>query len=160
MSDEPVNAAEPIEEVSAEKAAEVRASFQASGLMRMMGATMIDLRSGYCRLAMPFSDGVSQQLGFFHGGAIGALADTAGGCAGLTRLPMGAEIVTLEYKINFLRPAVGERLIADGILLRVGRVALVARVDVFVEKAGRRLLCAASQQSLMAAPAAKDASSG
>jgi uncharacterized protein (TIGR00369 family) len=150
MREEPVNAGPFDGEVPAEKAAEVRASFEASGLMRAMGATITELRPGFCRLEMPFSDAVSQQLGFFHGGAIGALADTAGGYAALTQMTMGAEVVTLEYKINFLRPAAGDRLIADGIVLRIGRSVLVARVDVHVEKAGRRVLCAASQQSLMA----------
>lgn len=150
MREEPVNVGASEEAVTAEKAAEVRASFAASGLMRAMGAIITQLRPGHCRIEMPFSDAVSQQLGFFHGGAIGALADTAGGYAALTRMPLGSEVVTLEYKINFLRPAAGERLIADGVVLRVGRSVLVSRVDVHVEKAGRRALCAASQQSLMA----------
>jgi len=160
MREEPVNAGTPTGEVPAAKAAEVRASFDASGLMRSMGAVITQLGLGHCRLELPFSDAVSQQLGFFHGGAIGALADTAGGYAALTQMPMGAEVVTLEYKINFLRPAAGERLIADGVILRVGRSVLVARVDVQVVKAGRLVLCAATQQSLMAAPGAKDASAG
>jgi uncharacterized protein (TIGR00369 family) len=136
--------------LSSQKSAEVRASFAAQGLMRTLGAEMTALAPGWCRLEMAFADAVSQQMGFFHGGAIGALADSAGGYAALTRLPLGSEIVSVEYKINFLRPAAGNRLIAEGTVLRAGRSLVVVRVDVQVDSGGRRILCAASQQSLMA----------
>jgi uncharacterized protein (TIGR00369 family) len=94
---------------------------------------------------------VSQQQGFFHGGTIGAVADTAGGYAALSLLPVGSEVVTLEYKINFLRPAAGDRLLAEGSVLRAGRSVTVTRIDVFVEAGGRKSLCAALQQSIMRA---------
>ena len=83
---------------------------------------------------------------------IGAVADTAGGYATLTLLPLGSEVVTLEYKVNFLRPAAGERLLAEGSVLRAGRSVTVTRIDVFVEAQGRRTLCAAMQQSIVQAP--------
>ncbi len=159
MSADDVNEDHPDGGVAPEKATEVRASFAASGFMRSLGVEITALSPGHCRLAAPFSDAVSQQLGFFHGGAIGAIADTAGGYAALTRMPMGSEVVTLEYKINFLRPAAGDRLVAEGRVLRAGRSVLVTRVDVFVENGGRRSLCAALQQSLMRAPSREDASS-
>ena len=142
-----------METLSLQKASEVRASFGAQGLMRVLGVEMTTLALDHCRLEMVFTDAVSQQMGFFHGGAIGALADSAGGYAALTRLPLGSEIVSVEYKINFLRPAAGSRLIAEGTVLRAGRSLVVVRVDVEVESGGRRVLCAASQQSLMAVSA-------
>jgi uncharacterized protein (TIGR00369 family) len=98
-----------------------------------------------------FSERVGQQQGFFHGSVIGAVADTAGGYAALSLLPIGSEVVTLEYKVNFLRPAVGDRLMADASVLRAGRSVTVTRVDVFVEARGHRSLCAALQQSIMRA---------
>jgi uncharacterized protein (TIGR00369 family) len=67
-------------------------------------------------------------------------------------MPVGSEVVTLEYKVNFLRPAAGDRLLAEGSVLRAGRSVTVTRVDVFVEADGRRSLCAALQQSIMRAP--------
>lgn len=136
------------------KEAEVRASFARQGLMRAIGAVLTTLAPGRCTIELPFSEGVGQQQGFFHGGAIGALADTAGGYAALTLLPPGSEVLTLEYKINFLRPAAGGRLVAEGAVLRAGRSVSVTRVDVHVETAGRRALCAALQQSIMRAPGA------
>jgi uncharacterized protein (TIGR00369 family) len=138
--------------VSAEKQGEVRASFASQGPMRAIGAELSVLGPGRCTVELPFSEKVGQQQGFFHGGAIGAVADTAGGYAALTLLPVGSEVVTLEYKVNFLRPAAGGRLVAEGSVLRAGRSVLVTRVDVFVEADGRRSLCAALQQSVMRAP--------
>ncbi len=137
-----------------DKAAEVRASFQRQGLFRALGATMTHLAPGLCTLELPFCDAVSQQQGFFHGGIIGALADSAGGYAAFSLMPPGGEILTLEYKINFLRPGAGERLVAAGTVLRAGRTVTITRVDVTIVQPSRSVLCAAMQQSVMAAPAA------
>lgn len=138
--------------LAAGKEAEVRASFARQGLMRAAGAVLTGLAPGRCTIELPFSDAVGQQRGFFHGGIVGALADTAGGYAAMALLPAGADVLTIEYKINFLRPASGERLVAEGAVLRSGRSVSVTRADVFVEQAGRRLLCAALQQSIVHAP--------
>ncbi|MBD0273440.1 MAG: PaaI family thioesterase [Acetobacteraceae bacterium] len=141
------------ERVSGEKEAEVRASFARQGLMRAIGAELSALGPGRCTVELPFSEAVGQQQGFFHGGVIGAVADTAGGYAAVTLLPAGSDVLTLEYKVNFLRPAAGGRLVAEGSVLRAGRSVSVTRVDVFVEADGRRSLCAALQQSIMRVPA-------
>jgi uncharacterized protein (TIGR00369 family) len=145
---------EPIgpEGLSAEKESEVRASFARQGLMRAIGAELASLGAGRCTVEVPFSGKVGQQQGFFHGGVIGAVGDTAGGYAAHSLLPVGSDVVTLEYKVNFLRPAAGDRLLAEGSVLRAGRSVTVTRVDVFVEAHGRRSLCAALQQSIMRAP--------
>ena len=130
----------------------MRASFARQGLMRAIGAELATLGPGRCAVALPFSETVGQQHGFFHGGVIGAVADTAGGYAALSLLPVGSEVVTLEYKVNFLRPAAGDRLLAEGLVLRAGRSVTVTRVDVFVEARGQRHFCAALQQSIVQAP--------
>lgn len=140
-------------ELAPEKQDEVRASFARQGLMASLGAEITELAHGRCVIAVPFSSSVGQHNGFFHGGVIGAIADSAGGYATLSALPFGSEGLTLEYKINFLRPAAGERLIAEGTVLRAGRSVSVTRVDVIVEMNGTRTLCAAMQQSIMRAPA-------
>jgi len=134
------------------KASEIRANFAHQGLMRMIGAEMASLAPGRCVITVPFSDLVNQQHGFFHGGIIGAIADNAAGYAALTLLPLGSDALTLEYTINFLRPAAGDRLVAEGTVLRAGRSICVSRVDVLVERDGQRALCAAAQQSIMRAP--------
>ncbi len=136
-----------------DRVAAAHAIFDRQGFMRELGAEMTAVADGRCVIELPFSDRVSQQSGFFHGGIIGAIADTAGGCAAFTQFPDGGDPVTLEYKINFLRPAKGDRIIAEGIVLRAGKSVSVARVDVYVESRGeQRKLCAALQQSVMRAP--------
>ena len=78
-------------------------------------------------------------------------------CAAFTQFSEGGDPVTLEYKINFLRPAKGDRIVAEGFVLRAGKSVAVARVDVYVESAGEeRKHCAAMQQSVMRAPGELD----
>lgn len=131
----------------------VRASFSRQGFLQGFGARIVELAPGRCEIEMPFSDAVTQQQGFFHGGAIGALADSAGGYAAMTLAPEGAEVLTLEYKINFLRPASGDALVAIGEVLRAGRSVIVTRVDVYVRRGHQRRHCAAVQQSIAPAKA-------
>lgn len=138
------------------KELEVIGSFARQGLLRAIGAELTSLAAGRCVITLPFTESVGQQQGFFHGGVIGAIADTAGGYAALTLLPQGSEVLTLEYKVNFIRPAAGDRLVAEGIVLRAGRSICVTRADVFVEQDGQRRLCAALQQSMMRAPDAAE----
>lgn len=133
----------------------IRRSFERQGLLRSFGARMTALSPGRCVIEIPFSPQVTQQHGFFHGGVIGALADTSGGYAAMTRLPEGRDGLTLEYKVNFLRPASGEVLVATGEVLRAGRSIIVTRVDVHVRRADATLLCAAVQQSIVPAEAAE-----
>ena len=149
---------QPAAALVAGKEAEVGASFARQGLMQGIGAALAELGPGRCRIELPFSDLVGQQQGFFHGGIIGAVADTAGGYAALTLLPADSEVLTLEYKINFLRHAAGARLAAEGMVLRSGRSVTVTRVDVHVLVGDRMVLCVALQQSTMHAPGAPLAS--
>jgi uncharacterized protein (TIGR00369 family) len=136
-----------------DRAAGIRASFASQGLMGANGAVITALAPGRCTIELPFSDRVSQQNGFFHGGIVGAIADTAGGYAALTLLPGGSDVLTVEYKINFVRPAVGDKIIAEGVVIRAGRSVSVTRVDVYVQLRGEeeRKLCAALQQTIIRA---------
>lgn len=134
------------------KREEILASFARQGFLRGLRAQVVALAAGRCVMELPFGDAVSQQNGFFHGGALGALADTAGGYAAMTVTPQGADVLTLDYKIDFLRPAVGERAIAEAAVLRAGRTVTVTRVEVYACEADRQVLCAAIQQTIMQAP--------
>jgi uncharacterized protein (TIGR00369 family) len=135
-----------------ERLTAIQESFAQQGLLKGLGARLLAIDSGRCVLELPFSKAVTQQQGFFHGGAIGALADTAGGYAAMTMAPEGSEVLTLEYKINFLRPAAGEAVIATGEVLRAGRSMIVTRIDIHVRRGDELILCAAAQQSIVPAP--------
>jgi uncharacterized protein (TIGR00369 family) len=104
-------------------------------------------------VALPFGDKVTQQQGGFHGGAIGALADIAGGYAGLTVLPEGMEIVTAEYKINFLSGHQQGELRAVGKVAKGGKRIIVTTVEVFhIDAQGKKSMCAVMQQTLVPVP--------
>jgi len=80
----------------------VQTSLDRQGMMQQLGVRLLAVAPGTVTLALPYSDRVTQQQGGFHGGAMGALADIAGGYAALTVAPEGMEVTTVEYKINFL----------------------------------------------------------
>ncbi len=120
------------------RAEAIAASFARQGLMATFGAELVRVERGEVELAMPWSEGVTQQHGFFHGGVVGALADSACGYAGLSMVGEGEAGLTAEYKINLLSPAKGERLIAVGRVLKPGRTLIVAQGDVFTETGGTR----------------------
>ena len=96
----------------------IHQSFLRQGMMPQLGARLDRVAPGEVDIALPYSDRVTQQQGGFHGGAMGALADIAGGYAALTVTPEGMEVTTVEYKINFLAAFQGGELRATGKVLR------------------------------------------
>ena len=131
----------------------VQTSFERQGLMRHWGAQIERVESGVCVLSLPYSDKVTQQQAGFHGGAMGALADIAAGYAGLTQAPAGMEVVTVEYKINFLASCQGGKLRATGRVIKAGKRVIVTSAEVMhVGEDGRETACAVLQQTLMAVP--------
>ena len=114
---------------------------------------MLRVEPGLCEIALPHSEKVTQQQGGFHGGAMGALADIAGGYAALTVAPDGMEVTTVEYKINFLAAFAGGELRATGRVLKAGRRIIVTTADVVhVDDNGKVTDCAVMQQTLMPVP--------
>jgi uncharacterized protein (TIGR00369 family) len=133
-----------------EPVARVQASFERQGMMRHLGARILRVEPGLCELALPYSDKVTQQQDGFHGGAMGALADIAGGYAGLTMAPEGMEVTTAEYKINFLNSFQGGELRAIGRVVKAGRRIIVTTAEVVhVDATGKQSACAVMQQTLV-----------
>ncbi len=127
----------------------VRDSFARQGIMAHIGATLTNVRPGACEIRLGYGDHVSQQHGYFHGGAIATIADSAGGYAAFSLLPAQTGILTVEFKINLVAPADGQLLIARGEVVRPGRTLTVSRAEVSVVKEGRERVCAILQQTLM-----------
>lgn len=134
---------------NADYEAMLRSSFAKQGIMAHIGAQMGAVSPGHCEIRLPYSDDVSQQHGFFHGGIVGTIADTAGGYAAFSLMADGDGILTVEYKINLIAPADGDMLIARGEMVRAGRSLSVTRAEVLVVKEGRETPCAVMQQTLM-----------
>lgn len=133
--------------------ARVLASLERQGLMRHLGVRLLRVELGLCELALPYSGKVTQQQDGFHGGAMGALADIAGGYAGLTLAPEGMEVTTVEYKINFLAAFQGGELRATGRVVKAGRRIIVTTAEVVhVDANGKQSACAVMQQTLVPVP--------
>ena len=112
----------------------------------LIGAELAALAPGQAELQLPITDKVKQQDGFAHGGVVSYLADNALTYAGGTA--MRVPVVTSEYKINYLRPAVGERLIARAEAVAVSKSQAVCRCDVFAVIDGQEKLCAVAQGTI------------
>ncbi len=110
--------------------------------MNFLGAKLHDVGPGTVDIRLPYQPGLTQQYGFFHGGAIGSLADVAGGFAVFSLLAATDGILTVEYKLNIMAPGKGEMLIARGQVLRPGRQISVAKADISVLRDGQEHLCA------------------
>jgi len=130
--------------------ARARSSFAKQGLMTHLGASISELQPGRCVLMTAYEDELSQHHGFFHAGVSAAIGDSAGGFAGLTLFDADSDVLTVEFKINLIRPAAGHRLIATGTVLRLGRQLTTCEIRVDVENDGRRILCATMLQTLFA----------
>lgn len=127
----------------------VRDSFAKQGLMRHLGATLEEVRKGEVRIRLPFRPELTQQHGFFHAGGTSAIADTAGGYAGLTVFPRGSAVLTVEFKLNLMAPAKGEALLAIGRVLKAGRTLTVCQLEVIAEQADKLVNVAVGQQTLI-----------
>ena len=135
----------------------IHQSFLRQGMMQQLGARLDRVAPGEVEIALPYSDRVTQQQGGFHGGAMGALADIAGGYAALTVAPEGMEVTTVEYKINFLAAFQGGELRATGKVLRAGKRLIVTSVLVqHVSTTGKSSDCAVMQQTVMPVPKTYD----
>ena len=131
----------------------VQDSLDRQGMMRHLGARLLQAEPGLCVVALPYSDRVTQQQGGFHGGAMGALADIAGGYAALTVVPEGMEVSTVEYKVNFLAAFQGGELRATGRVVKAGRRIIVTSAEVrHLAADGHDTLCALMQQTLVPVP--------
>lgn len=131
----------------------VSESFARQGMMQHLGASVARVEPGLVEIVLPYSDKVTQQQGGFHGGAIGAVADIAAGYAGLTVAPEGMEVVTVEYKINFLASFQGGELRAVGRVVKGGKRVIVTTAEVLhVDAGGKTTTCALMQQTLAPVP--------
>ncbi|MET8149648.1 PaaI family thioesterase [Actinoplanes sp. NPDC049668] len=137
-----------MEQASAEVRERIEASFARQGLMRHLGARLTEIAPGRVRIALDRRPEVTQQHGYIHAGATSAIADSAGGYAALTLFPLDADVLTVEYKVNLLAPAVGDHVEAVGTVLKSGRTLTICRLEVFSIQDGQRALVVAGQQTL------------
>jgi len=126
-------------------------SFNSQGLMATLGAQLVSVTDGEVQIGLPFSDGLSQQHGYLHAGAITSIVDSACGYAALTQAPPGSEVVTAEFKINLVRPAIGERFLAIGRVQHSGKLLAVCTGEVLAISGNASKVVAIMQATIVKA---------
>ena len=127
----------------------IAASFNSQGLMATLGARLVSVADGEVQIELPFSTQLSQQHGYVHAGAITSVVDSACGYAALTRAPLESDVVTAEFKINFVRPAIGERFLAVGTVQTSGKLLTVCTGEVKALSAGTWKVVAIMQATII-----------
>ncbi len=117
-------------------------SFASQHFMTHIGARLGAVEPGRCEIRLPYRSEITQQDNFIHGGAVGTIADVAAGYSALSLMPVGARVLTVEYKLNLMKPALGKELVARGRVLRPGRTLTVCLSEVFDIDGNRETLCA------------------
>ena len=127
----------------------VRAAFARQRFMAMMGASMTRVAPGEVEIELPFDGELTQQHGFVHGGAVAAGLDTACGFAASTLMPADAGVLTVEFKVNYLAPAVGERFRFVARVRRAGRTVTFVEAEAISVAGGRSRAVATMQATMM-----------
>lgn len=127
-------------------------SFAAQSMMATLGAELAEVEAGAVTITAPILPGARQQQGFGHAGLTFSIGDSAAGYAALSMLPLDQEVVTAEIKINLLAPAMGERLIAKGRVIKPGRRLSVVTSEVFALAEGQETLIAILQGTMVPVP--------
>jgi uncharacterized protein (TIGR00369 family) len=129
--------------------ARTRASFARQRFMATLGARLTRCEPGLCEIELDWSEALVQQHGFVHAGATTSIADSAGGYAAYTLMPADAAVLSVEFKVNLLAPAKGQRFVARGRVVRPGRRLTVCELEVQAFDAGRGKTCLFGLQTVM-----------
>lgn len=135
---------------SPEFAARVHSSFDRQAFMRTVGARLVSVEPGHVVIEWPFNSNFTQQHGFLHAGVVAAVADSACGYAALSLMPQGVAVLSVEFKVNLMKPAAGEYFRAVGKVIRAGRTLSVCGAEVQAHHAGKETTIAIMQGTMMA----------
>lgn len=126
-------------------------------MMAHLGATMPVIEPGRVEIHMPYDSRLTQQHGYVHGGALATIADSAAGFAAFTLMAADQQPLTVEYKLNTLRPGAGELFVARATVVKAGRTLTVVDSDVFASEGGAETLCLRSLQTIIGLSGRPDA---
>ncbi len=127
----------------------VAASFARQPAMALIGATLTVVSPGVVEVGFPYRPELTQQDGFVHAGIICTAADSACGYAALSSMPAGSDVLSVEFKLNLLRPAAGERFLARAVVLKPGKTLTAVRADVYAFIGEKQRLIAAMQATMI-----------
>ena len=121
---------------------EIRQSFNQQTVMTLIGAELTRVDPGIIEITLPYRADLAQQHGYLHAGIVTTIADSACGYAAYSLMPPNSEVLSIEFKVNLLRPAKGETFSAVAEVVKSGKTLTVVRADVFGIDEGRRDLIA------------------
>lgn len=131
-------------------AEQIKASFAKQTIMGLIGAELSRVEPGIVEITLPYRADLAQQHGFLHAGIVTTIADSACGYAAYSLMPPNSEVLSVEFKVNLLRPAKGELFVALAEVIKSGRTLTVVRADVFgLDQGGRRELVATMLGTMM-----------
>lgn len=131
-------------------AQEIKASFAKQTIMRLIGAKLSRVEPGVVEITLPYRADLAQQHGYLHAGIVTTIADSACGYAAYSLMPPKSEVLSVEFKVNLLRPAKGEMFVAAAEVVKSGKTLTVVRADVFgLDQSGRRELVATMLGTMM-----------
>src|SRR5215813_5150518 len=129
---------------------EIRQSFNGQAAMTLIGASLTRVDPGIIEITLPYRADLTQQHGYIHAGIVTSIVDTACGYAAFSLMPAGSEVLSVEFKVNLLRPAKGKSFIARAGVIKLGRTLTVVRGEVFgVDDSGERQLVATMLATMM-----------
>ncbi len=130
-------------------AQEVRSSFAQQSVMTLIGASLSLVEAGIIEITLPYRQDLTQQNGYLHAGIVTSIADSACGYAAFTLMPPGAGVLSVEFKMNLLRPAKGDSFVARAEVIKAGQTLTVVRADVFAFSNENRSLIATMQGTMI-----------
>src|SRR5215468_2228109 len=130
-------------------AEEVKLSFSKQTIMALIGAELTRVEPGIIEITLPYRADLAQQHGYLHAGIVTTIADTASGYAAYTLMPAGSEVLSVEFKVNLLRPAQGDAFLARAEVIKPGKTLTVVRADVFALIENKRTLVATMQATMI-----------
>ncbi|HEX6729740.1 MAG TPA: PaaI family thioesterase [Pyrinomonadaceae bacterium] len=129
---------------------EIRQSFARQPVMEVIGAELGQIEPGLVEIKLPYRSDLTQQHGYIHAGIVSTIADTACGYAAFSLMPAGSEVLSVEFKVNLLRPARGEHFVARAEVVKAGKTLTVVRADVFATSMDKEELIATMQATMIA----------
>jgi len=130
-------------------AQDVEDSFKRQPIMKLIGARLSLVEPGVVEITLPYRADLTQQHGYLHAGVVTTIADSACGYAAYSLMPLGSEVLSVEFKVNLLRPAQGARFVARAEVIKAGRTLSVVRADVFAVRDDERDLVATMQGTMI-----------
>ncbi len=127
----------------------VAASFAQQSIMNLIGASLSLVEPGVVEITLPYRRDLTQQNGYLHAGIVTTIADSACGYAAFTLMPVGSQVLSVEFKVNLLRPAKGETFLSRAEVIKAGKTLTVVRADVFAITGEERMLIATMQGTMI-----------